>query len=144
MLEKEQIESLEQGLAKGFPQNLQMGFETLDLGYVRMKMPVEDRLLNIYGMVHGGVLYTLLDTTSGFAVRTYGERVVTLNGSVNYLRAGKNTKKLVCEARVVKKGKGCAVVSAEVFDDGGELLANGSFTFYILNQTGEEKWREKN
>lgn len=138
MLDEKRIEELRQGLAKGFPKDLGMRFQELNLGYARVEMPVEDRLSNIYGMVHGGVLYTLLDTSSGFAVRTYGDRVVTLNGSVNYLRAGKDTQKLVCQSRVVKKGRGTAVVSAEVFDDEGELLANGSFTFYILkNQAGE-------
>lgn len=134
MIDKQLKEALEKGLAKGFPQDLGMHFKELDIGYASLEMTVENRFTNIYGMVHGGVLYTLLDTTSGFAVRTYGERVVTLNGSVNYLRAGKDTKFLRSSAKVVKKGKGTAVVSAEVSDDSGKMLANGSFTFYVLNQ----------
>ena len=93
---------------------------------------MEDRKRNIYGMAHGGVLYTLLDTSSGFAVRSYGDRVVTLTGTVNYLVAGKESSCLLAKARVVRKGGHTAVVSAEVFDDKGTLLANGSFNFYVL------------
>ena len=133
MVDKGLRERLEKGLAKGFSLDLGMHFLDLEEGFVRMEMPVEDRMRNIYGMVHGGVLYTLLDTTSGFAARSYGIRVVTLNGNVNYLRAGKDTASLVCEAKVVRKGSHTAVVSAEVFDDQGTLLANGSLNFYVLD-----------
>lgn len=142
MLDEEIRQTLEKGLAKGFPLDLQMRFAKLDTGVACLEMPVEERFRNIYGMVHGGVLFTLMDTSSGFAVRTFGDRVVTLNGSANYLRAGKDTAKLICKAAVVKKGRGTAVVSAEVYDDSERLLANGTFTFYVL-QAAEEKPREQ-
>lgn len=132
MVDQELRERLEKGLARGFTLDLGIRFRKLDEGYAELEMPMEDRKRNIYGMAHGGVLYTLLDTSSGFAVRSYGDRVVTLTGTVNYLVAGKETAYLLSKARVVRKGGHTAVVSAEVFDDKGTLLANGSFTFYVL------------
>ena len=65
-------------------------------------------------------------------MRSYGDRVVTLTGTANYLVAGKETAYLLAKAKVVRKGGHTAVVSADVFDDKGTLLANGSFTFYVL------------
>lgn len=132
MIDQELRERLEKGLARGFTLDLGIRFRELDEGYAELEMPMEDRKRNIYGMAHGGALYTLLDTSSGFAVRSYGDRVVTLTGNVNYLVAGKETAYLLAKARVVRKGGHTAVVSAEVFDDKGTLLANGSFTFYVL------------
>ena len=132
MIDQELRERLEKGLARGFTPDLGIRFRELDEGYAELEMPMEDRKRNIYGMAHGGVLYTLLDTSSGFAVRSYGDRVVTLTGTVNYLVAGKESSCLLAKARVVRKGGHTAVVSAEVFDDKGTLLANGSFNFYVL------------
>ena len=132
MIDRKLREQLEEGLARGFALDLGIHFRELDEGYAELEMPMEDRKRNIYGMVHGGALYTLLDTASGFAVRSYGDRVVTLTGTANYLVAGKETAYLLAKAKVVRKGGHTAVVSADVFDDKGSLLANGSFNFYVL------------
>ena len=130
----ELLERLKEGAAKGLPKALGVNFTKMEKGYVEAEIAIREQHTNIYGIVHGGTLYTLADTASGFATRTYGVRVVTTNGSMNYLAAGKDTSKIVCHARVVKCGRSIAVVSADVFDDKEKLLANASFTFCVLDQ----------
>ena len=132
MVDQELRERLEKGLARGFALDLGIHFRELDEGYAELEMPMEDRKRNIYGMVHGGALYTLLDTASGVAGRADGGRGVPLPGTATDLVAGKGTAYLLAKAKVVRKGGHPAVVSADVFDDKGTLLANGSFTFYVL------------
>lgn len=135
---------LEEMLDKGMPRELGIHFVVLEEGHVRAEMPIADKHTNVYGMVHGGALYTLADTTTGFAARTYGGRVVTLNGSMNYLTGSPNTTKIYCDGRVVRHGRKTIVVSAEVYDEFGTLMANGSYTLYVLGEDQSyEQWREQ-
>ena len=77
--------------------------------------------------------FTVADTTSGMAVLSLGgEKVNTVSATINYLRAGKDTEKLVIEADVVKCGRTLAVVDAKVMDDKGELLVTTTMTFMIF------------
>lgn len=137
-------EYLEEMLKKGMPGELGIRFAAIEEGYVRAMMPITDRHTNVYGMVHGGAMYTLADTTTGFAARTYGGRVVTLNGSMNYLTGSPDTTKIFCDGRVVRHGRKTIVVSAEVYDEFGTLMANGSYTLYVLGEDqGFDRWREQ-
>ena len=102
-------------------------------GYARGEIEVEPWHLNVLGIVHGGVLFTLADTVSGTAAVTgqnYG--VPTVNGSINYLRAGKDTKKLIAEAHEIKNGKNFSVCECKVFDDREQVLAVTTMTFFHL------------
>ena len=78
-------------------------------------------------------MFTLADTVSGTAAVTgqnYG--VPTVNGSINYLRAGKDTKKLIAEAHEIKNGKNFSVCECKVFDDREQVLAVTTMTFFHL------------
>lgn len=135
---------LEEMLDKGMPRELGIHFVTLERGHVRAGMPIDERHTNVYGMVHGGAMYTLADTTTGFAARTYGGRVVTLNGSMNYLTGSPKTTMIYCDGNVVRHGRRTIVVSAEVYDEFGTLMANGSYTLYVLgSDQGFDEWKEQ-
>ena len=46
--------------------------------------------MNILGIVHGGVLYSLADTVGGTAAMTGRDYAVpTVDGTIHYLKAGK-------------------------------------------------------
>lgn len=144
MMDQRLKDYLEEMLDKGMPKELGIHFVALEEGHVRAEMPIEDRHTNVYGMVHGGAMYTLADTTTGFAARTYGGRVVTLNGSMNYLTGSPETTRICCDGRVVRHGRKTIVVSAEVYDEFGTLMANGSFTLYVLGEDhGFDRWSEQ-
>lgn len=102
-------------------------------GHARCELPVLPSHYNVIDILHGGVLFTVADTTSGMAVLSLGgEKVNTVSATINYLRAGKDTEKLVIEADVVKCGRTLAVVDAKVMDDKGELLVTTTMTFMIF------------
>ncbi len=71
-----------------------IGIEILDIrqGYVCAKVNVKRELQNIYGDLHGGCLYTVCDNMAGVAAGSYGCYVTTINGSIQYLKAGRNTE----------------------------------------------------
>lgn len=113
-----------------------IGMVTLERrpGYAKCEIKIEPWHLNGLGVVHGGVLFTLADTTCGTAAAASGEyRVTTVNGTINYLRAGKNTSKITAEATEIKNGKAFSVCEAKVYDDKDVLLAITTMTFYHLH-----------
>ncbi|MFR6425550.1 MAG: hotdog fold thioesterase [Oscillospiraceae bacterium] len=78
--------------------------------------------MNPLNMAHGGLIFTLCDVATGVAVRTGGRITVTLDSSIHFLRAAKDTPKLVAHGRVVKEGRTTGLaVTAEVFNAEGKL-----------------------
>lgn len=103
-------------------------------GYVYTRVKKRKELENIYGDLHGGCLYTIADNMAGVAASTYGYYVTTVNGSIQYLKAARNTEYVYCEAKVIKPGRNISVVSVRIKDDQGMLLNTAEFTYYNLKK----------
>ena len=95
-----------------------------------------DRHLNPLGGVHGGWAATLLNSALGCAVQTTlqkGEAYTTVEFKVNLTRPiTPKTGEVVCEGRVVHRGKTLAVSEATLRDANGKLLALGTETCSIF------------
>lgn len=95
-----------------------------------------ERHLNPLGGVHGGWAATLLDSALGCAVQTMlkkGEAYTTVEFKVNLTRPiTPKTGEVVCEGRVVHRGRTLAVSEATLKDKNGKLLALGTETCSIF------------
>lgn len=105
----------------------------LDNGYCQCSLEIKETFLNVHKAVHGGVIYTLADVAMG--VTTYStlkkdEKAATIETKINYLKPA-YTKILICEAKVVQKGKSIAVLEAEIkYDDTLVAKALGTFSIF--------------
>ena len=98
-----------------------------------VRLEAGDRHLNLGGVVHGGVVATMLDTAMGRAVRAVtDEKTATSQLTVTYLDPAKPGL-LVATARVRKRGSALTVVEAEVEQD-GEAVAHALATFALLKR----------
>lgn len=89
--------------------------------------------LNVAGIVHGGVLATLLDTAMGRAVRSVtDEAAATSQLTVTYLDPARPGT-LVATARITKRGSTLTIVEAEVEQD-GKAVAHALATFALLKK----------
>ena len=91
------------------------------------------RVINPYGVLHGGITFTLADTGMGIAVFTLmspDERTTTVECSMRYLLPAKSGR-IVAECRVIRRSNRFAITEAEVFDEAGQLLAVAGGSFYI-------------
>jgi len=83
------------------------------------------------GIVHGGVMASLIDSAFAFAIIPIldeGERTVTVDMTIHYLRPVNNgAAKAV--ARVVRAGRRVITVSAELFDENEKLAATALSTY---------------
>jgi uncharacterized protein (TIGR00369 family) len=113
----------------------QMGFRLIKAarGRVLLRFKVDHRHLQVHGVVHGGVLAALADTSGGLA--TYmacplGTRVATVEMKINYLE-GVERGSVTADAKVVRIGRHLAVVDCDVTDDSGRLVAKALLTFFV-------------
>ena len=97
-----------------------VGFEVFPEsdGTGKAQLIVSERHLNPNGVVHGGALFTLVDTAMGASLMQRldeGEICATLQISMNFLRPVVSGSVVECEARVVHKGRRFANVRGELY-----------------------------
>jgi uncharacterized protein (TIGR00369 family) len=96
----------------------------------------DESVYNPIGSVHGGYAATLLDSALGCAVHTtleqgYGYSTVELH--VNLVRGiSAQVKRLICEGKVIHRGRRMATAEARITDDDGKLYAHGTTTCLIF------------
>jgi uncharacterized protein (TIGR00369 family) len=108
-------------------------------GYVRMSLVVEEKHTNPNGVMHGGVLTTLMDETLGAVVASVrGMEVMrasphaTVEMNVSFLAGARPGEEIVVEGRALKVGRSVAFGEAEARRRGSDdLIAKGRFTYVI-------------
>ena len=66
-----------------------LGIEIIEVreGYAQMKMTVRDEMLNGHGVMHGGISFSLADSTFAFASNSHGQKAVSIETSINHTKA---------------------------------------------------------
>ena len=115
---------------------MQMGITALEEGRVEFTCAVDESVYNPIGVVHGGLVCTLLDTVAGCAVHTtlpQGFAYTSIELKVNYLRAvHASSGPLVAIGRVVKPGRRVAFAEGEVLDAQGRTVATASSSLLVF------------
>jgi uncharacterized protein (TIGR00369 family) len=95
----------------------------------------EDRLRNLSGVLHGGVMMTLLDRAGGVAVRDVaaGERVATASITVNFLRPVPVDAPVTIHCRLRKSGRKSFFTDADAFA-GGTLVATATAVYMRVGE----------
>ena len=89
--------------------------------------------INGGGIVHGGYLSTLLDSTTGWAVhaRSDGTPAPHIHISVQFVRAAVAGTTLVCRGRCVSRGRRVASAEAEI-TQGDRVIARAVTSHAVL------------
>ena len=125
----------------GFNDDLGLHLTEWSDGAAKMELDLVPRLLNRSGIVHGGLLMTVLDATCGFTGvwRPEGEpkcRALSLSISTNFIGQTK-AGRVTCLATRTGGGRRIFFARGEVFSDDGTLLATGEGTFRIRDEKPE-------
>ena len=110
-----------------------LGMEVVAMGngYARLVMPVEERLLQVFGVVHGGATASLADSAVAVALISTSaedEKALTVELKLNYL-APVTHGLLTAEARLFHRGRTIAAGDVEVRNGDGRLVAKGIATY---------------
>ncbi len=90
---------------------------------------------NPHGFVHGGVVFTLVDTSMGAAVMSMlpeGQRCSTIECQVRFLRPV-TVADLTCVTTVVKPGRRVFHLESRVTTSDGTVVAIGSGSFAVVD-----------
>ena len=87
--------------------------------------------LNGSGHIHGGMLFTIADTTGGANARRYSDHLTTLDSDFHFLTSN-TTRYLYGSAELIRNGGAIIVMKVYIKDDNGETFAEGTFTYYKL------------
>ena len=105
----------------------------LERGAATLRLAMRDELMRNGGIAHGGVIASLIDTASAFAVMSRlepGQNTTTIDLTIQYLRP-LSKGQARARARVLRSGRRVAVVSVDV-TDGREVLAATALTSYLV------------
>ena len=94
---------------------------------------------NPYRVMHGAVIYSLIDDGMGLSVvRTLEpqQRCATVEISVRYLAAVLQGK-VIAETRIVNRAKRIVTLQSDVRNSEGKLVAIGIGTFYVFDEKAE-------
>ena len=114
---------------------LHLGFvvEELRQEYARLRLPARWEVNQPAGIMHGGAIASLIDTTVVPAVGwcTEGRTMVTISMDVQYLSAVKD-EDAVCEAWIEKRGRSICFCRAEVRGaTSGRLCATANLVYKV-------------
>ncbi|MEX0725352.1 MAG: PaaI family thioesterase [Planctomycetaceae bacterium] len=104
-------------------------------GEAEFEVTVDDPHLRTLGLLHGGVVATMLDTAMGSAANSLApadHHVVTVQLGVNFIRAAEKGDSLIAKGHVRHAGRKTIVSTGEVLNAQNELVAMGTATFMVL------------
>ena len=132
-MEKLRLEALRLG-ANAFTDHNFIKLESAEPDRVVYRLDIRPESRNPWGMVHGGALYTLADDAAGSAAHSDGRHYVTQHGDLHFLdNRARGT--IRAAGRVRRRGQSTVLVDVEITDEGGALLATGTFTYFRVDWT---------
>jgi len=84
-----------------------LGIEVLEIkeGYSRIKMTVRKEMVNGFGIVHGGIPFSLADSAFAFACNNRNNLSVALDTSINFIKPVHVGDTLIAEATEIHNGR---------------------------------------
>ena len=120
-----------------FPKFVGLDMEAVKKDYARMRLPYRPEMNQPAGIIHGGAIASLIDTTvvgaifSGFDPGNLPKKIVTIDMHVHYIAAGVE-QDLICHAAVRRRGRQIIFLETDVLDLAGKLIAHGELSYMVM------------
>ncbi len=124
--------------ASPFPSHLPMRVTSVGLRDAGVELDIADCHLQPFGIVHGGVIATLVDTATfwaGFGSIPETAGLVNVDLKLNYLSPA-TSGRLLATGRAIKSGRTLGYTEATVMTEAGHLVAHGTSTLMVLEGKG--------
>lgn len=97
-------------------------------GKIEIQFTVEKYMLNPIGILHGGIMATMLDEVMGAACFTLGRPVgyATINMNLDYLNPAKVGEKVIAKGTIVRAGKTVVHAEAILVNEDEKVLAKAT------------------
>ena len=114
-----------------------LGIELIEIkeGYSKIKMIVRSEMINGFNIVHGGIAFSLADSSFAFACNNRNILSVALDTSINFLKPVHPGDILTAEARELHNGKSTGLYHVKITNQHGHLVALFKGTCFRTNKT---------
>ena len=109
-----------------------LGIEVLEIktGYSRLRMKVREEMINGFGIVHGGIAFSLADSAFAFACNNRNNLSVALDTAINFLKPVNVGDVLTAEAKELHNGRSTGLYHIEIKNQNDHLVAMFKGTCY--------------
>jgi len=121
-----------------YPRHLRMQLVSISVDQAVVKLKTEQCHLQPFGIVHGGVLATLVDTATFWSVflrLPEDAGLVNIDLKLNYIKSI-STGLMTAQGRCIRAGRSINYAEASVKDKEGNLIAHGTSTLMVLPGKG--------
>lgn len=121
-----------------FPSHLPFRLESIGYDSSQVRVDIQACHMQPYGIVHGGVIATLIDTATFWAVFAripQDAGMVNIDLKLNYLKA-LSQGVLLAEGRCIRAGRTISYAEAWVRSSEGEVIAHGTSSVMTLPGKG--------
>jgi acyl-CoA thioesterase len=124
------------------PFSLWLGIERVEesAGSCCLRMKVRNEMLNGFGIIHGGVSFSLADSALAFASNSHGIQSVSIDNSINYFEPAKEGDILTATTEEIRTTHKLGLYHITITNQHGHKIAIFKGMVY---RTGK-KWLEEN
>ena len=106
-----------------FSQWLGISIIEIKEGYSKIKMTVRPEMINGFGIVHGGITFSLADSAFAFACNNRNVLSVALDTSINFLKPVHIDDVLIAEATELHNGRSTGLYHINITNQQNETVA---------------------
>ena len=92
-------------------------------GYSKIKMTVRAEMINGFGIVHGGIAFSLGDSAFAFACNNRNNLSVALDTSINFTKPVHVGDELIAEAKEIHNGKSTGLYHITITNQRDHVVA---------------------
>jgi acyl-CoA thioesterase len=113
-----------------------LGIQVIEIreGYSKIKMSVRKEMMNGLGIVHGGIAFSLADSSFAFACNSRNNLSVALDTSINFLKPVHVDDELVAEAKEIHNGKSTGLYQITIRNQRNHIVALFKGTCFRTNK----------
>lgn len=102
-----------------------LGIEVLEIkeGYSKIKMTIREEMVNGFGIIHGGIAFSLADSAFAFACNNRNILSVALDTSINFIKPIHIGDVITAEAKELHNGKSTGLYQIEIHNQNQHLVA---------------------
>lgn len=114
-----------------------LGITVMDVreGYSKIEMTVRPEMINGFGIVHGGIAFSLADSAFAFACNNRNVRSVALDTSINFIKPVHVGDSLMAEAKEIHNGKSTGLYHISIRNQKGHEVALFKGTCFRTNKS---------
>lgn len=113
-----------------------LGIEVLEInaGVSKIKMVVREEMINGFGIVHGGIAFSLADSAFAFACNNRNVLSVALDTAINFTKPVHVGDSLIAEAKEIHNGRSTGLYHIHITNQHEHLVAIFKGTCFRTNK----------